>query len=565
MPITPPRRPQLRRPELRRRSLRLAAVAALAVATAVLSACSTGGATPAADASKPVSGGTLRLAFWPDNPNLTSIDPFQIYWIETRTVLRNVVDSLTDQDPKTGELVPWLATEWKAEDSNTRFTFDLRDGVTFSDGTPFTAESVKLAFDSDAASAKSIPGVFGASYLSGYQGTKVVDDDTVEVTFTKPNAAFLQATSTTTLGILAASSYEKTAEERSAGEIVGSGPFTLDSYDPTKGIELSRRSGYDWGSTLNAHQGDAYLEHVSVSYVAEDSVRLGQLTSDAIDIDWPRNPFSAPDQKVLTASGDTLQQRSLPGPSYTAYPNVTAGRVLADPTVRKALQKAIDRESYTRTIFGAKYPVVASLYDTTTPFYSDRSGALGFDLAGAKSLLDDAGWKVGPDGYRQKGGKTLTIDYPTNATFPGDQLLQDQLKQAGIKLDIRVLTSAQWAADRAAGKYDLGFSYLTRADPAVAQSILDTRYATAAVFAQNLADPQQQATIQQLFDRGLAAETSAARGAAYTELQQYLIDDQSLVFPLFERVQQVGVSPKVHGFRFTSEAFGSFSDVWLAE
>lgn len=552
-------------PLRRRRSVRIAAIAVLAAATTVLSACSAGGGTStAADTGTPVKGGTLKLAFWPDNPNLTSIDPFQIYWIETRTVLRNVVDSLTDQDPKTGELVPWLATDWKAEESNTKFTFDLKQGVTFSDGTPFTADSVKLAFDSDAAEAKAIPGVFGASYISGYEGTKVVDDDTVEVTFAKPNAAFLQATSTTTLGILAASSYAKTAEQRSAGEIIGSGPFTLDSYAPTKGIELSRRTGYDWASKLNAHQGDAYLKHVSVSYVAEDSVRLGQLTSGAIDVDWPRNPFSAPNQQVLTASGDTLEQRSLPGPSYTLYPNVSAGHVLADQVVRQALQKAIDRASYAKTIFGAKYPIVTSLFDTTTPFYSDRSGALGFDLAGATALLDGDGWKVGSDGYRHKGGKTLTIDYPTNATFPGDQLLQDQLKQAGIKLDIRVETAAQWAADRAAGKYDLGVSYLTRADPSVAQSILDTRYATAAVFAQNAASAEQQQKIQSLFDQGRAAESNDARDTAYTALQQYLIDDQSLAFPLFERVQHVGVSSKVHGFRFTSEAFGSFSDIWLA-
>lgn len=549
----------------RRRPVRLAAIAALAALTTVLSACSTTASTNASDVSTPVKGGTLRLAFWPDNPNLTSVDPFQIYWIETRTVLRNVVDSLTDQDPKTGALVPWLATGWKAEDGNTRFTFDLRHGVTFSDGTPFTAQSVKLAFDSDAAEAKSIPGVFGASYISGYEGTKVVDDDTVQVTFAKPNAAFLQATSTTTLGILSAASYAKTPAERSKGEIVGSGPFVLDSYDPTKGIELSRRSGYRWASKLNAHQGDAYLKHVSVSYVAEDSVRLGQLTSDAIDIDWPRNPFTASDQQLLSTSGDVLQQRSLPGPSYTLYANVAAGHVLADQAVRAALQKAIDRVSYAKAIFGPKYPVVRSAYDTTTPFFSDRSSALGFDLAGAKSALDADGWTVGSDGYRHKAGRTLTLDYPTNATFPGDQLLQDQLKQAGIKLDIRVETSAQWAADRAAGKYDLGVSYLTRADPSVEQSILDTRYATSAVFAQNAATATQQQKIESLFDQGLAAESSSARGAAYTSLQQYLIDDQSLVFPLFERVQQVGLSSKVHGFRFTSESFGSFSDVWLGQ
>ena len=546
----------------RRRSV--AAAALLAATALTLSACS-GQTTTASDSTEPVSGGTLKLAFWPDNPNLTSVDPFQVYWIESRTILRNVVDSLTDQDPKTGEIVPWLATGWKVQDGNTKFTFDLRTDVTFSDGTKLTADSVKLAFDSDAAEVKTVPGVFGASYLAGYTGTKVIDDDTVEVDFSRPNAAFLQATSTTTLGILAASSYAKTPAERSKGEIVGSGPFTLDSYSPTAGTELSRRAGYTWGSKLNAHTGDAYLKHISIAYVAEDSVRLGQLTSGAIDIDWPRNPFSAADQKVLTSSGDTLQQRSLPGPAYVLYPNVSGGRVLADPAVREALQKAIDRKSYAATIYGGSYPVVQSVYDTTTPFFANQSSALTYDPAGAKALLDKAGWKVGSDGYRQKDGKTLTIDYPTNAQAPGDQLLQDQLKQVGIKFDIRVETAAQWAGDRAAGKYDIGVSYLTRADPTVLQSILDTRYATAPAFAAAAADTAQHTKIESLFDAGLAASSSDARKSAYASLQQYLVADEALAFPLYERVQEVGLGSEVKGFRFTSESFGSFQDVWLAK
>ncbi len=55
------------------------------------------------------TGNTLRIAFFMDNPNLVSIDPFQVYWIEHRIVLRNLVESLTDQNPETGEIIPWLA------------------------------------------------------------------------------------------------------------------------------------------------------------------------------------------------------------------------------------------------------------------------------------------------------------------------------------------------------------------------------------------------------------------------------------------------------------------------
>lgn len=548
----------------RRRTVRAAGLAFATAAALLLTACAgQSAAAPEASAGTPVEGGTLRLAFWPDNPSFTCIDPFQVYWIETRSLLRNVVDSLTDQDPKTGKLVPWLAKSWTVNGDSTSFTFSLRDDVTFSDGTRLTADSVKLAFDDDAATAKAIPSAYGSSYLGGYVSTTVLDPHTVRVDFSRPNSGFLQATSTTNLGILAASSYAKSPAERCRGAVVGSGPFTLDSYDPAKGVELSRRDGYGWASRLNAHQGDAYLDRVSVSYVSEDSVRLGQLTSGEIDIDWPRNPFSAADRKLLESSGERLQSRSLPGISNTLFPNLSAGRVLADPLVRQALQKAIDRKSYAATIFGAGYPVVESVYDRSTPFFASQASSLGYDLAGAEKLLDRAGWKVGGDGYRHKDGATLVLDYPTSGTLPGDQLLQDQLKKAGIELDIRVETGAQYAQDRASGRYDLMPTYLTRADPTVLQSAIDTRYATALTFATVAATAAQQTELQRLFDEGLQSSSSAGRAAAYTSIQKYLVGGQDIAFPLNERVQQVGVSPKVHGFRFTSEAFLSLDDIWI--
>lgn len=547
----------------RGRTPRILAVTAAALSALLLGGCATGAAASApSDAGTPVQGGTLKLAFWPDNPNLTSVDPFQVYWIETRSVLRNVVDSLTDQDPKTGKLVPWLASSWEVNADSTQFTFHLRSGVTFSDGSAFTADSVKLAFDNDAATVKAIPSTYGASYLAGYTGTTVVDPSTVQVNFSRPSASFLQATSTTNLGILAASSYAKTPQQRSKGEIVGSGLFTLDSYDPTKGIELSRRADYAWGSSLNTNRGAAHLEHVSVSYVSEDSVRLGQLTSGAIDIDWPRNQFSAADQKLVSASGLSLVERSLPGISNPLFANVTDGHVLQDLAVRQALQKAIDRASYAATIYGPKYPVVQGVYDSSTPFFVSQAASLGYDVAGAKKLLTDDGWTLGSDGYFTKAGQELTLDYPTSTTAAGDQLLQDQLKKAGIKLNIRVETAALWAQDRAAGKYDLGIGYYTRADPTVLQSVIDTRYAPTA---KNVASPTQQAKIQELFDAGLQSTSNDARAAAYSQLQAYLIGGQELAFPISERVQEVALSPKVHGFRFTSESFLTLNDLWLSK
>ncbi len=556
-------RPSPLRP--RRRARRLAALTAAALSTVLLAAgCGSGttGAGSVSQSGAPHSGGTLDLAFWPDNTAFACVDPFQTYWIEHRTVIRNFADSLTDQDPATGKIVPWLATSWKVAGSGKSYTFTLRDGVTFSDGTPLDAAAVKTSFDGNAALLKDLPTAYGGVYIAGYAGTDVVDDHTVRVRFSTPNAAFLQATSTTNLAILSPASYTKTPEQRCLGQVVGSGPFTLDSYRPTEGIDLSRRPGYAWPSSLNAHAGDAYLDHIKVSYVAEDSVRVGNLTSGAVDVAWPRNPFTPEQVAQLQGSGDTVVDRSLPGPSSALYPNVAPGHPLADAAVRSAVQKSIDRTTYASTIYGADYPVVQGPFDTTTPYAASQAAALAYDPDGAKRLLDAAGWTPGADGIRVKDGRRLTLVDAITAETPGDVLLQDELKAVGIDVQLKVSTVAERPAVITAGDYDLIGTYYTRADPGVLQWILDPAISGSKALAQNSQTPAVAAKVQRLFAAGTKETDEARRAKIYADLQSTLVQD-GVSFPVFERVQRVGLSPKVHGFRYTSEAFGSFYDVWL--
>ncbi|WP_457099170.1 ABC transporter substrate-binding protein [Microbacterium sp. P5_E9] len=541
------------------------ALVALAAASVVaLAGCSTSATTASVpnEAADPVAGGELTLEFWPDNAAFSCVDPFQTYWIEHRQVIRNYADSLTDQDPETGEIVPWLATDWEISPDGLTYTFNLRDDVTFSDGTAFTADSVVLALESAKATLAAAPGAYGGVYISGLDTATAVDEDTVEIHFTTPNAAFLQGTSTTNLAILAASSYEATPEERCLGNVVGSGAFVLDSYTPGEGIELSKRDGYEWASALNAHQGDAYLDAVHIHYVAEDSVRVGNLTSGASDIAWPRNPFTPEDAALLESSGAALQSRSLPGPSQAWYPNVADGHPLAELEVRQALQKAIDRKTYAATIYGPDFPVVEGPFNTTTPYFVSQADALAYDPEGAGQLLDDAGWVL-EDGatYRTRDGETLTLEAPITAETPGDVLLQDQLKQIGIDLQLPVYLPADRASLTANGEYDLLATYYTRADPGVLAWILDARYAGSKAFAAASQTPETAAQIQELFDAGLQETDPEARADYYAELQALLIDD-GVSFPIFERVQYAATAPDVHGFRFTSESFLSYYDIW---
>ncbi|SDH21330.1 ABC transporter substrate-binding protein [Pseudonocardia oroxyli] len=541
--------------------------ALLAGATLALAACS-GSAAPggdAADAGPPVRGGTLKVAFFPDNAAFSCVDPFQTYWIEHRSVIRNIADSLTDQDPQSGEIKPWIAQSWEVSPDGRQYTFHLRDGVTFSDGTPLDAAAVKANFDGWADTVKQTGGAaYGASYILGYASSEVLDPATVRVDFAQPNSSFLQATSTTNLALVTPASFQNTPKDRCLGKFTASGQFVLDDYSPGKSLTISRRPGYAWGSALSQNTGEAHLDKVEFTYVAEDSVRTGNLVSKAIDIAWPRNPFTAEDRALISRSDATVQSRSLPGVSYTQFANVSAGRPLSDPAVREALYQALDLPTYAQTVYGDGYPVVEGGYDTTTPYFASVAGKLKYDPAAAKARLDAAGWAVGPDGYRYKNGAELTLTYPLTQFSAGAELLQDQLKQVGINLVLDTVTTAELPAKLANGDYDITQTYFTRADPGALQFILDPDLANSKALATNSMTPDVRAQLKALFARAIQTTDPNQTEQAYADLQNLLID-QGITFPLFERVQYAGVSNEVHGFAFTSESFLKLADVWKTQ
>ncbi|MBK4992250.1 ABC transporter substrate-binding protein [Pseudomonas sp. S37] len=536
----------------------------LRLATRLLASCvlaaSLAGCSPSTDeaASK-----TLNIAFWADNTILVSVDPFQVYWLEHRVMLRNVAESLTDQDPQTGEIIPWLAKSWAISDDALSYTFYLRNDVTFSNGERFDAKAVKAAFDSNKAFATELPATFGATYLAGYDHAEVVDDFTVKLVLSKPNAGFLQATSTTNLAILAPASYQLSAQERSLGKIIGTGPFVLDHYTPEVGAKLVKRQGYAWPSANVKNRGEAHLDTIELSYIPEESVRNGLFLQGQADILWPRNPFSEVDIKLFQSKGATIQSRSLPGPAYNLYPNTR--RLLADKQVRLAVQKAIDRKTYASAVYSANFPVVRGIYDVTTPYAKDQSDKLAYDPEGAEHLLDAAGWLKGADGYRQKDGKRLTLSYNiTPAETAGDVLIQDQLRKVGIDLKLAVTTRAEWFANNASGNYDLTINYMTRAEPIILQTILDPRSANSATVATNTYEPQALEKATALFDAGITATQPQQRAEAYGGLQDLLLDESS-AFPIYERVWQAATSAKVKHFQWTAEGFALLSDIEVSE
>ncbi|WP_109473061.1 ABC transporter substrate-binding protein [Ornithinimicrobium cavernae] len=534
----------------------------LSSAAFLLAACSgagaastaNNGADPAAQTAQApdevTPGGTLSFAVGSDQG---CVDPAQVGSNDTIYSVRHLVDSLTDQDPETGEIVPWLAESWEISDDASEFTFTLREGATFSDGAPVDAEAVQANFDR--LTELGARATLARGYLAGYEGTEVVDEHTVTVSFEAPNAQFLQATSTHTLGLLSPESAARSDDERCAS-VIGSGPFVLEDYTPNSSITLTQRADYAWGSSLWQHEGAAYLDRLEFSVVPESGVRLGAVQSGEVDV---IGNIAAQDELALAGTDVQLLPRSNPGIPFGLYLNHDTP-VLSDPAVREAISLAINREEIT----GAVYPSFAlpatSSLSSTTPLYADQSPLLGHDPAAAEQVLQEAGFTQGADGIYERDGERAAFEIlwfnnaATNA--PTLELIQQQLATVGIEVTLSEGQVADWGTRIAEGDFEANWGNLTRADA----DILRTSYSSEGANSYRLPASE--------LDQVLAAQAAAADPAERADLaaqaQEGVLAGHHTV-PVVELTTVLAAGPTVYGVAYDASSRVQLFDAWIGQ
>ncbi|PRY13068.1 ABC transporter substrate-binding protein [Kineococcus rhizosphaerae] len=518
----------------------------------LLAGCSAGASddsAPAGDGT-PVDGGTLRYGLQADP---VCLDPRQGGLTVSLTVTRSVVDSLTDQDPETGAIEPWLASSWETNADSSSFTFHLRDGVTFSDGTPLDAQAVKVNFD-DTQSLGALAAL-PAQYLTGYQGATVVDPSTVRVDFDRPNAQFLQASSSMSLGLLSPKSLQdKTPEQLCEGDYAASGPFTITKFVAGQSVRIEKRTGYGWAPARAAHQGDAHLDAVDFTVVPEASVRSGSLASGQVDA-----VGDLPAQSTDQVRGSGLQVLTKPNPGLTGsfFVNTTAGP-LADPAVRQALLHVVDRQQVADTVFFGQAPAATSVLSSATPGYVDVSKELTVDPAAAGEALDAAGWTRTGNGTRSKDGRELRLQASFNPAIGTGQavleLVQQQLAKVGIALDIRKITQAELTDTLTKRDYGLFYNSQVRPDP----DVLWSQYSPDSPSNRHGgSDPE----LARVLAEQRTTTDAAQRDPLTAQAQQRIVAD-GFGLPVVESVGVFGVAADVHGFGWEASGKPVFHDIW---
>lgn len=317
----------------------------------LLGACGGGGdaAGPAPGDGKPVRGGTLTyLEHQP--PTCLYLPAAGFY--PNGGILNQITDKLTWQNPETLEIEPWIATKWEINEDATEYTFHLRDGVTFSDGTPLDADAVAANFD-----------VYGlgdeklklpvAEFVNNYERSEVIDPRTVRFHFGKPSPGFLQGTSVIGAGLVSKKTISLPYEQQCRlKNIVGSGPFTLKKQILDKEVDLVAREDYDWAPPSSEHQGRAYLDEIKIIVTPEDNVRVGALTSGQADM---VRYVQAYDEQTVKDAGFLIHAEPTRGVNNGLYLR-PGNSLLKDARVRTALRLGTNAKEIVDTLFTGSYP-----------------------------------------------------------------------------------------------------------------------------------------------------------------------------------------------------------------
>lgn len=516
-----------------------------------------GSAGSSKSAGTPVSGGTL-----------TFYDPVEYTaWLSTNSLWSNsqVADNLAErliwQDPATGKFKPWLAASWKLSDDHLTYSFTLRKGITFSNGDPLDAHTVKLNFDQHGFGDKKL-GIAADAFWAGYQSTTVIDDLHLKVTLSQPNAAFLQVLSNYRASSILDKSYLE-LDANGHGDLknwVGTGPFVVESVDGTTGVTLKRRDDYNWAPEGSGHTGPAYFEKIVFKTVPEASTRVGALSSGEAQIARNIAPY---DEDTVTAAGGQLVAIPVQGETNDLTVQLDANAPTQDLQVRLALQAATDRAEINGTVLSPNYPIPTSALTKGTPLRGDAGKYLVYDLAKAQSLLQNDGWVAGSDGIRVKDGKRLHFEVWVSPYYqvsqPVLELLQSQWKKAGIELKINSASLTEYTAISAkrgpAWTFEQGQT--STADPGVLRtSYSGDRYNVTH-------NPTKDPGLEQLLVAQSLQFDDTKRKAAIQAIEDYIFS-HGYSIPLYDETQVFGLAADVHGFTTESTGRSWLYDTWLS-
>ncbi len=487
-------------------------------------------------AGTPKHGGTLKFG---RSVAPTQLDPANSIIAGDVYTLDKIFEPLYITSPA-GKLTPWLATGYDVSKDRKTFTFHLRPGVKFSDGTPLTAADVVFSIDRARKNSKG-----PLSFLDGaITSLEAKGTSDVIAHLSAPWAPFLSDISVFANGILPANFGGKTEAEFFANPI-GTGPFTVSGFksDATS-LTLKRNPNY-WQA------GKPYLDAVEFDFVDNDNQRVLQLRGGQVHI----SDSIPPAQVASLKAASNLTVGLYPAWEVDLLVFNEQDAKYADRHVRRAITYAIDRNALVHAAsFGTAKPG-GSFFPPSLQYYAKGTSILGPSLAKAKAELAKSSFATG---FKT----SLLIDGGVQKWRTFAQVIQQQLKPLGIDVTIRALDHAAFEAAFQKYDYELFIDYAINdiSDPdEMASFEVDVKNGGSKSYWSNYDNPKAIALVRKAqaeFDPG-------KRAKLYAQIQELVAQDAPFV-PLDYPPYIYGVSKQVNGFAVNPGGAYRLEDVWLA-
>jgi len=467
---------------------------------------------------------TLTIA---QGTDAVTLDPHNSTDSPSATVISHVYETLFELLP-TGEVVPQLATGFEVSADGLVYTFSIREGVVFHDGTPLTAEIVKGSMDRFLDPENAF--AFSSVLLGRVQQVDVIDDYTVQFTLSSRFAPLVTNLTHNTTAIMLPAAAERFGEDFNANP-VGTGPFKFVRWERNIRIDLERFDGY-WGE-------QAGVDRVTFLAVPEDTTRMALVETGEADVAVRVPPA---DVMRLNANPNVTVENVSSQRTIYIYFNATM-EPFTDRNVRRAINHGVNNHEIAEFIFGgAVRPSDAAIAPGI--FGYTPIGEYEYDPERARALLAEAGF---PDGF------DTTLYCPTGRYLRDIQAceaVQSQLADIGVNADIETL---EWSAY-------LAFTRRPADENTVPMAMLgwgtvtgDADYGLFALFhtSEHVPDGSNRSfysnsVVDALLDEARGTPDPSLREQLYADILQILFDDAPWLF-MHSETQLVAVRDNIAG------------------